>query len=64
MSGSGLYKTEEVSRLLPAIHRIRDAEQGGVSRELVAVLTDQINVIAESLDRLTTTSSSRPAPTE
>ena len=51
MSGTGLYTTEEVYRLLPAIYRIRDAEQGGVLRELVDVLTGQINVVAESLEQ-------------
>jgi hypothetical protein len=51
MSGSGLYTTEEIYRLLPAVYRVRDAEQGGVLRELVDVLTDQINVLAESLEQ-------------
>lgn len=48
---SGLYTTEDVYRLLPELYRVRDAEQGGVLRELVAVITDQINVLAESLDQ-------------
>jgi hypothetical protein len=51
VSGSGLYTTEEVYRLLPAVYRVRDAEQGGVLRELVDVLTTQINVLAESLEQ-------------
>ncbi|MEA2198264.1 MAG: hypothetical protein QOJ25_2315, partial [Solirubrobacteraceae bacterium] len=46
-----LYTTEEVYRLLPSIYRVRDAEEGGVLRELVDVLTDQINVLAASLDQ-------------
>lgn len=46
-----LYTTEEVYRLLPSIYRIRDVEEGGVLRELVDLLTDQINVLAASLDQ-------------
>ena len=52
MSGSGLYTAEEIYRLLPPVYRVRDAEQGGVLRELVDVLTDQVNVIAESLEQM------------
>jgi len=51
VSGSGLYTTDEIYRLLPAVHRIRDAEQGGVLRELIDLLTDQINVVAESVEQ-------------
>ena len=52
MSGSGLYTAEEIYRLLPAVYRVRDAEQGGVLRELVGVITDQVNVLAESLEQM------------
>jgi hypothetical protein len=48
---SGLYTADELYRLLPAVYRVRDAEQGGVLRELVDVLTDQVNVLAESLEQ-------------
>ena len=48
----GLYTAEEIYRLLPAVYRVRDAEQGGVLRELVDVLTDQVNVLAESLEQM------------
>ena len=51
MSGSGLYTAEEIYRLLPSVYRVRDAEQGGVLRELVDLLTDQVNVLAESLEQ-------------
>ena len=34
----GLYTPEEIYRLLPAVYRVRDAEQGGVLRELLDVL--------------------------
>jgi hypothetical protein len=52
MTQTGLYTTEELYRLLPAVYRIRDAEQGGVLRELVDVLADQVNVLAESLEQM------------
>jgi hypothetical protein len=52
VSGSGLYTADEIYRLLPAVYRVRDAEQGGVLRELVGVITDQVNVIAESLEQM------------
>ena len=48
----GLYTTEEIYRLLPAVYRVRDAEHGGVLRELVDVLTEQVNVLAESLEQM------------
>jgi hypothetical protein len=51
VSGSGLYTTEEIYRLLPAFYRVRDAEQGGVLRELVDLITEQVNVLAESLEQ-------------
>ena len=52
MSATGLYTTEELYRLLPAVYRVRDEEQGGVLRELVDVLAGQVNVLAESLEQL------------
>ena len=52
MSGTGLYTAEELYRLLPAVYRVRDDEQGGVLRELVEVLTEQVNVVAESLEQM------------
>lgn len=38
--------------LLPAIHRIRDAEQGYPLRELLAVIGEQIAAMEENLDQL------------
>jgi hypothetical protein len=51
VSGTGLYTTDEVYGLLPSVHRVRDAEQDGILRELVDVLTGQLNVLAESLEQ-------------
>ncbi|HEY7537039.1 MAG TPA: hypothetical protein VH721_03550 [Gaiellaceae bacterium] len=50
-SASGLYTTEEIYRLLPGVYRVRDEEHGRVLRELVDVLTEQANVLAESLEQ-------------
>src|SRR5438067_10755239 len=52
LSAVGLYTAEEIYRLLPAVYRVRDAEQGGVLRELVDVIAGQVNVIAESLEQM------------
>jgi hypothetical protein len=52
VSGTGLYTTDEIYRLLPMVYRVRDAEQGGVLRELVEVITEQVNVVAESLEQM------------
>ena len=52
MSATGLYTTEEIYRLLPSVYRVRDAEQGGVLRELIDVIADQVNVLAESVEQL------------
>ena len=49
---SGLYTAEELYRLLPAVYRVRDAEHGGVLRQLVDVIADQVNVLAESLEQM------------
>ena len=48
---SGLYTTDQLYRLLPAVYRVRDAEEGGVLRELIDVLAGQVNVLAESLEQ-------------
>src|SRR3954452_13308371 len=52
MSDTGLYTADELYRLLPAVYRVRDEEQGGVLRALVEVLMEQVNVVAESLEQM------------
>lgn len=52
MNGAGLYTADEIYRLLPAVYRVRDAEHGGVLRELVGIVADQVNALAESLDQM------------
>jgi hypothetical protein len=52
LSGTGLYTAEELYRLLPAVYRVRDAEEGGVLRELLEVVAQQVNVVAESIEQM------------
>jgi len=44
--------TERLYGLLPAIHRIRDAEQGYPLLELVAAIAEQVAAMEENLDQL------------
>lgn len=43
---------DRLYELLPAIHRIRDAEQGYPLRELLAVIGEQVAAMQENLDQL------------
>lgn len=52
MTATGHYSADEIYRLLPAVYQVRDAEQGGVLRELIEVITEQVNVVAESLEQM------------
>jgi len=49
MSG---FDSEKLYRLLPAIHRIRDAEQGEPLKALIAVMAEQIAVMEENIEQL------------
>lgn len=49
MSG---FDAEKLYQLLPAIHRIRDAEQGGPLKALLAVIAEQIEVMEENIEQL------------
>jgi hypothetical protein len=44
--------TDRLYELLPAIHRIRDAEQGYPLRELLAVIAGQVAAMEENLEQL------------
>jgi hypothetical protein len=46
------FDAERLYSLLPAVHRLRDADQGGPLRALVEVLAQQAAVLEESLDQL------------
>jgi hypothetical protein len=43
---------ERLYELLPAIHRIRDADQGHPLRELLAVIAEQVAALEENLEQL------------
>ena len=46
------YSAVELYNLLPAIDRLRDAERGYPLRDLVTVLAEQAQVVAENLDQM------------
>jgi hypothetical protein len=46
------FDTDRIYALLPAIYRIRDAEQGLPLRALLDVIADQVGVLEADLDRL------------
>jgi hypothetical protein len=46
------FDADRLYALLPAIYRIRDAEQGLPLKALLAVIAEQIGVLEEDLDRL------------
>ena len=46
------FDTERLYGLLPAIHRIRDAEQGYPLREFLAILAEQVAALDENIDQL------------
>ncbi|MGY3149407.1 hypothetical protein ACVWYQ_006406 [Bradyrhizobium sp. USDA 3397] len=46
------YDANALYQLLPAIHRLRDAEQGGALRDLIAVFAEQVAEIEEDLAQL------------
>lgn len=48
----GLYTPEEIYRLLPAVYRVRDQENDGALHQLLEVICDQVNAVAESLEQL------------
>ncbi|TVR78096.1 MAG: hypothetical protein EA405_14905 [Rhodospirillales bacterium] len=45
------FDAEKLYALLPAIHRIRDAEQGGPLKALLAVVAEQVAVLEEDLEQ-------------
>ena len=46
------YDPDRLYNLLPAIHRIRDAEQGEPLRQLLALVNRQVGILEEDLDQL------------
>lgn len=46
------YDSESLYALLPAIHRVRDAAQNEVLKELLAVIAEQLRAVEEDIDQL------------
>ena len=46
------YDPDKLYNLLPAIHRIRDAEQGEPLRQLLTLVTEQVGILEEDLEQL------------
>lgn len=46
------YDPDKLYNLLPAVHRIRDAEQGEPLRQLLALITQQAGILEEDLEQL------------
>jgi hypothetical protein len=45
------FDTEELYRLLPAVYRLRDHDEGGPLRALIAVLAEQAAVVQEGVEQ-------------
>ncbi len=47
------FNADQLFNLLPAVHRLRDAEQGGGAlKSLIAIIADQVAVLESELDQL------------
>ena len=46
------YDSESLYALLPAIHRVRDAAQGEVLKELFTIIAEQLRAVEEDIDQL------------
>ncbi len=46
------YDPDRLYNLLPAVHRIRDAEQGEPLRQLLALINQQVGILEEDLEQL------------
>ena len=46
------FDSQTLYNLLPAVYRIQDVKQGGVLRELLSVIAEQIVALEEDLDQL------------
>ncbi len=46
------FDLDSLYRLLPAVHRVRDAESGEPLKAILSVVADQLGVLEEDLDRL------------
>jgi hypothetical protein len=46
------YDPDQLYKLLPAVHRIRDADEGEPLRQLLALITEQVGILEEDLEQL------------
>ena len=46
------FDAQTIFELLPAIYRMRDAEQGGPLRQLIGVIAEQVAVLEEDIEQL------------
>jgi len=46
------FDADKLYELLPAVHRVRDAELGYPLKQLIGVIADQVAVVQENLDQL------------
>ena len=46
------YDPDKLYKLLPSVHRVRDAEEGEPLRELLALITRQVGILEEDLEQL------------
>ena len=46
------YDPDKLYKLLPAVHRVRDIEEGEPLRELLALITRQVGILEEDLEQL------------
>ena len=46
------FDSQTLYELLPAVYRIRDAAQGGILREVIQVIAEQVAALEENLDQL------------
>src|SRR5437899_5681172 len=46
------FDADKLYELLPAVHRVRDAQLGYPLKQLIGVIADQVAVVQENLDQL------------
>lgn len=52
MNTQATFSAERLYALLPSVHRLRDAEQGGPLRELLALFANELQAIEENIEQL------------
>ena len=52
MNTQSTFSAERLYALLPSVHRLRDAEQGGALRALLALFANELQAIEENIEQL------------